>query len=159
MKEFFNERLFKIFDTVNPSVIKAVLGSEEGDILKISQKIYALHPIVNSSDFGELSSTFKRVANIIKDMPQGEPTVSSELFEKSEEYNLYNSYKRVIATPYSSYDEELDGFLSLKTPLDDFFLHVFVNHENEAIRNNRRNLIALVYQGFKNIADIKEVTI
>jgi glycyl-tRNA synthetase beta chain len=36
--EFFNERLFKIFE-VNPSVIKAVLGSGEGEIYKISQKI------------------------------------------------------------------------------------------------------------------------
>jgi glycyl-tRNA synthetase beta chain len=34
LMEFFNERLFKIFNSVNPSVIKAVLASGESDILK-----------------------------------------------------------------------------------------------------------------------------
>ena len=35
----------------------------------------------------------------------------------------------------------------------------FVNHDDEKIKTNRKNLIGLVYQGFKNIADIKEITI
>ncbi len=65
--EFFNDRLFKIFD-VNPSVLKAVLGSGETDIYKISQKLCALNPIVQSDNFKESATTFKRVANIIKDL-------------------------------------------------------------------------------------------
>ena len=38
--EFFNERLFKIFE-VNPTVIKAVLASGETDVYKVSQKLCA----------------------------------------------------------------------------------------------------------------------
>ena len=43
--------------------------------------------------------------------------------------------------------------------LDSFFDNVFVNHENEAIKANRKNTIGKVYQAFRKIADIKEITI
>jgi len=157
--EFFNERLFKIFD-VNPSVIKAVLGSGEGDIYKISQKICALNPIVLSDDFKEASTTFKRVANIIKDIDVNSPlSVDSTLFEQDEEKELFETYTQLTNKEYNDYEEELDALFSLKPKLDKFFDNVFVNHENEDIKANRKNLIGLVYQAFRNIADIKEITV
>lgn len=157
--EFFNERLFKIFSDINPSVVKSVLASGEEDILKISQKIYALNPIVNSSDFSEFSSVFKRVANIIKDINTSNQDVIVELFENIEENELFDAYKNISSKSYKTYDEELEALFSLKPKLENFFANVFVNHENESIKQNRKNLIYLVYQGFKNIADIKEITI
>ncbi len=157
--EFFNERLFKIFD-VNPSVIKAVLGSGEGDIYKISQKICALNPIVLSDDFKESSTTFKRVANIIKDIDVNSTlSIDKSLFEQDEEKDLYETYTLLTNKKYNNYEEELDALFSLKPKLDKFFDNVFVNHENESIKTNRKNLIGLVYQAFRNIADIKEITI
>jgi glycyl-tRNA synthetase beta chain len=160
LMEFFNERLFKIFNNVNPSVIKAVLASGESDILKITQKIDALNPIVNSKDFSNFSATFKRVANIIKDIDTNATlNVDDSLFEDTEETALFEAYNSVVAKDYSNYEEELDALFGLKATLDNFFDNVFVNHENEAIKTNRKNLIGLVYQAFKNIADIKEITI
>jgi len=158
--EFFNDRLFKIFKDVNPSVIKSVLSSGETDILNISQKIEALNPIVNSSDFKDISSTFKRVANIIKDMDISSNLIVDEsLFEDKEEGELYAKYKDIVSLSYETYDEELEALFSLKPQLDNFFDNVFVNHENEKIKINRKNLIGLVYQAFRKIADIKEITI
>jgi glycyl-tRNA synthetase beta chain len=157
--EFFNERLFKIFD-VNPTVLKAVLGSGESNIYQISQKLCALNPIVLSDNFKEYSATFKRVANIIKDINTDENlSVDESLFENEEEKNLYISYQNVTNKSYNSYEEELDALFALKPQLDQFFDNVFVNHEDDKIKTNRKNLIGLVYQAFKNIADIKEITI
>ncbi len=157
--EFFNERLFKIFE-VNPTVLKAVLGSGETDIYQISQKLCALNPIVLSDNFKEYSATFKRVANIIKDIDTDKELIVDEsLFENEEEKNLYTSYQNVTNKSYNSYEEELDALFALKTQLDLFFDNVFVNHEDDKIKINRKNLIGLVYQAFKNIADIKEITI
>lgn len=157
--EFFNERLFKIFSEINPSVVKAVLASGERDILKISQKIYALNPIVNSSNFGEFSSVFKRVANIVKDINIENLKVDVLLFENNEENELFESYKSISTKTYNSCNKELEALFSLKPKLENFFENVFVNHENEAIKQNRKNLIGLIYKAFKNIADIKEITI
>ena len=159
LMEFFNERLFKIFE-VNPTVLKAVLGSNENDIYKISQKLCALNPIVQSDNFKEYVATFKRVANIIKDVETSKNlSIDEKLFDTKEETELYNNFKKVSSKTYETYEEEIEALFSLKTQLDNFFENVFVNHENEAIKTNRKNLIALVYQGFKNIADIKEITI
>jgi glycyl-tRNA synthetase beta chain len=157
--EFFNERLFKIFE-VNPTVLKAVLASGETDIYKVSQKLCALNPIVQSDNFKEYVATFKRVANIIKDIDTSKAlAIDEKLFENKEEIELYTKYTQISSKTYETYEEELEALFSLKTQLDNFFDNVFVNHENEAIKTNRKNLIGLVYQGFKNIADIKEITI
>lgn len=157
--EFFNERLFKIFE-VNPTVLKAVLASGETDIYKISQKICALNPIVQSDNFKEYVATFKRVANIIKDINVNTKLgIDEDLFENDEEKELYSKYNEVRFKSYETYDEELEALFALKPQLDKFFDNVFVNHENEKIKINRKNLIGLVYQGFKKIADIKEITI
>ena len=157
--EFFNDRLFKIFD-VNPSVLKAVLGSGETDIYKISQKLCALNPIVQSDSFKEYSATFKRVANIIKDVNLDEDLAINEaLLEDEAEKQLVSKYKEVTSQSYLTYDEELEALFAMKPQLDNFFEKVFVNHEDEAIKTNRKNSIALVYQAFRKIADIKEITI
>jgi len=156
---FFNDRLFKIFD-VNPSVLKAVLGSGEEDVYKISQKLCALNPIVLSDDFKEYSSTFKRVANIIKDIDTSVTLdINPKLFEEIAEEKLYNRYLDATKTSFTTYDEELEALFGLKPELDEFFDNVFVNHENVNIKTNRKNLIGLTYQAFKKIADIKEITI
>ncbi|MCP4970801.1 MAG: glycine--tRNA ligase subunit beta [Arcobacter sp.] len=157
--DFFNERLFKIFE-VNPSVLKAVLGSGETDIYKISKKLCALNPIVLSDSFKEYATTFKRVANIIKDVDfNSNLDVNETLLEEEAEKELYNKYSKVTSVDYSTYDEELEILFALKPELDNFFENVFVNHEDENIKINRKNIIALVYKEFKNIADIKEISI
>ena len=157
--EFFNERLFKIFN-VNPTVLKAVLSSGESNIYKVYQKVEALNPVVESDNFKDYSATFKRVANIVKDVDlNSDLNVNSSLFEQVEEKELFNNFEKIKATNFLSFDEELEALFSLKPQLDSFFEKVFVNHEDEKIKMNRKNLIAQVYLGFRNIADIKEITI
>jgi glycyl-tRNA synthetase beta chain len=158
--EFFNDRLIKIYNNVNPSVIKAVISTKENNIYNIHLKINALNSIVNSSNFKDISTTFKRVANIIKDINTEDILVINEqLLEDKEEKTLYMEYKNVTSKVYTSYDEELNELFSLKNRLDEFFENVFVNHENIEIKTNRKNIIGLIYQAFKKIADIKEITI
>jgi len=159
--EFLNERLYKLYNDVNPSVIKAVLNSSaKNDVYNISLKIDALKPVVNSSEFKNISDTFKRVANIVKDIKNDQVVaVDSSLFEDEEEKVLFSKYTEVNSAVYTTYDEQLDALFSLKPQLDNFFDNVFVNHKDENIKNNRKNLIATVYNSFKTIADIKEITI
>jgi len=159
--EFLNERLYKLYNTVNPSVIKAVLNSNaNSDIFNISLKIEALNPLVNSSDFKNLSDTFKRVANIVKDLDENTPLeIDTALFEDEEEKVLFEKYNKVSNAEYTTFDEQLEALFNLKPELDAFFNNVFVNHEDEKIKINRKNLIGMVYNSFKEIADIKEITI
>ncbi len=126
----------------------------------MSKKLDALAPIIQSKDYKQISTTFKRVANIIKDIDtNNELNINEDLFEQSEEIELFKAYTAVNSTSYITYEEELEALFNLKPQLDAFFDNVFVNHENVNIKSNRKNLIGLVYQAFKKIADIKEITV
>jgi len=159
LEAFFLERVRQYFK-VNPSIVEAVLISGERELLRISKKISALESMVNSQGFSEYFSTFKRVANITKDIDMSNiKAINEKLFENSAENALFNRYNEVCAISYNSYEEELDALFSLKPELDTFFNDVMVNAEDMSIRENRKALIASIYKSILKIADIKEIAL
>ncbi len=158
LEQFFIERIYQFFD-VNPSVVKAVLDSGERDIVKLSLKIEALSKIVNSDGFKESFTTFKRVANIIKNLDFKSIEVDESLLSQDEEKRLYEKFLEIKNKNFETYEAKLDALFSLKPAIDDFFDNVMVNVEDEKIKTNRQNLIASIYQEFRAIADIKEISV
>ncbi len=159
LETFVLERV-KQYYKVNPSIVEAVLASGERELLNIGKKIEALNNLVNSEGFGDISSTFKRVANITKDINlSNEMSIDSVLFEEDAEKILYAKYSEVSSKEYISFEEELDALLGLKPELDKFFEDVMVNAEDEKIKNNRKSLVASIYKSILKIADIKEVSV
>ncbi len=159
LKEFIFERIYKL-TSVNPSVVSAVLSSNDSDLNSIFKKIEALNSIVEQENSKELFTTFKRVANISKDIDlNSNLEIDTSLFEKEEEKNLYNEFIKVKNSKYDDYLDKLNALFGLKNSLDKFFDNVLVNAEDKMLKKNRQNLIASIYKEFKDIADIKEVTI
>ncbi len=159
LENFFLERLKQYFK-VNPSIVEAVLASGERELVAMGKKIAALETIVNSEGFSEAFSTFKRVANITKDIDLSQDmSIDVKLFEDKSEEALYSAYRDVTSKKYDSYEEELDALLGLKPELDKFFDEVMVNAKDEAVKNNRKSLVASIYKSILNIADIKEVSV
>lgn len=159
LSDFIIERINKSLDA-NPSVIAAVLASGERDINEISKKVEALNDIVNSDTFKEQFTTFKRVANISKDINlESDLEIDITLFQEDAEVTLYNAYEKVINATYHDYAQELEALFGLKRELDGYFDDVLVNTEDEALKTNRLHTIGSVYKTFRNIADIKEITV
>ena len=159
LSEFIIERIYKSFDA-NPSVIAAVLASGERDINEMAKKVAALNEIVSSDVFKEQFSTFKRVANISKELDLDSPMqIDIALFKEDAEVTLYNAYEKVINSTYHNYKEELEALFGLKRELDAYFDDVMVNTEDETLKINRLHTIGSVYKTFRNIADIKEITV
>lgn len=159
LQEFFLERINQFYK-VNPSIIKSVIAAGNLDLCTIDAKIKALDIIVSSDSFSESFSTFKRVANITKDVDMdSELTVSADLFEEDAEALLFKAYTQVASEKYDSYEAHLDALFSLKPQLDTFFDKVMVNADDEKVKTNRKNLVSSVYKSFKDIADIKEISI
>ena len=159
LEEFIIERIKKSLDA-NPSVIMAVLESGERDINEIAKKVSALNTIVSNESFKEQVSTFKRVANISKEVDlEKELLVDTALFSEAIEGELYSNYKETMAKTYASYEEKLTAMFALKPKLDSYFDEVMVNAEDEAVKNNRKNTVASIYKSFREIADIKEITV
>ncbi|RUM56491.1 MAG: glycine--tRNA ligase subunit beta [Nautilia sp.] len=154
--DFILDRLYQIYKDVNPSVIKAVLASGDTNIVEIDKKIKALNEIVNSDDFDEVFTTFKRVANIVKDYEVG--AIDEKLLNEEAEKKLFEAYKEKSSIN-GDYLEKMDALFSLKPEIDNFFDNVMVNVDDEKLKTNRKNLIGNIYKSFSNIADIKEITI
>jgi len=159
LEAFIIERIYKSLDA-NPSVITAVLASGERDINEIAKKVAALGKIVSSEEFKEQFSTFKRVANITKDVDLNSALdIDMTLFCEDAEVALYNAYERVANQSYDDYQSRLEALFGLKPELDSYFDNVMVNVEDKTVQRNRQNMIASVYKTFRDVADIKEISI
>ncbi len=159
LKAFMIERIHKSLDA-NPSVIAAVLASGERDINAISKKVAALNVIVSNGRFKEQFSTFKRVANISKDLdPVREYTINPALFQEEAEYALYTAHTQAVNQTYPDYQAKLEALFALKPLLDKYFDDVMVHAADERLRANRQNMIGSVYQSFRSVADIKEISV
>ncbi|HHD84032.1 MAG TPA: glycine--tRNA ligase subunit beta [Campylobacteraceae bacterium] len=159
LENFFIERLTHHLGA-NPSVISAVLESGERDINEITKKVEALSSIVEAPNFKEIATTFKRVANIVKDVDLSSPLkIDEALFSEEAERKLYAAFRKKERAHYSTYSEKLQALFGLKPQIDAFFDHVMVNVEDEKLRTNRKNLIASIYRAFRDIAELKEVTL
>jgi len=159
LQEFIFERLKKSIKA-NPSVISSVISSNEKDINEIYKKVEALNNIVSNPDFKEQFSTFKRVANISKDVDLNQKLiVDINLFTEDSEKELYSAYQKIIDKNYIDYEAKLKSLFSLKDNLDNYFDNVMVNSKDEKIKINRLNTVASIYKSIKDIADIKEISI
>ncbi len=157
--DFIIERVKKSIKA-NPSVITAVLESGERDINEIAKKVLALNSIVSTDSFKEQFSTFKRVANISKEVDlDSELPIDTKLFQEPIELELYSEYIKKKKKEYSSYEDRLKAMFGLKAKLDRYFDDVMVNVDDIEIKNNRKNTVASIYKSFKEIADIKEISI
>jgi len=159
LKEFFFERVFHFYKSVNPSVVKSVLAVES-EIVEIDKKISAVNSIVEDRDFDKKLSTFKRVANIIKDDDIEElSSVNRELLVEKAEIELYREFYDIQQRELNNYKTMLEALFSLKPALDNFFDSVMVNVEDEKIKSNRKSLMGEIYREFMKVSDIKEITI
>ena len=162
LEAFFLERLNQYYRAhgINASIVQAVLSTGERELRAIDAKITAVDTIAQSSDFTTIFSTFKRVANITKDVDLNHlEAVQSELFEEEAEKALFEAYQKVSEQSYENYTQQLDALFSLKPQLDTFFEKVMVNVEDEAVKNNRKTLVGTIYKAIFDIADIKEITV
>lgn len=155
--DFLLERMEGVLK-INSSILRSVIRGREKDLRGIMKKSIALAQMFEETDKEELISTFKRVANITKDMQGNPQEILSSLFQEEQEYKLYESLQRVKSISSGDLNAYLKSLFSLKAPLEDFFESVMVNVEDEKVCNNRKNLIYEIYWMFLEIGDIKEIS-
>ncbi|MEE3711523.1 glycine--tRNA ligase subunit beta [Campylobacter sp. CLAX-7218-21] len=152
---FITDRLYTMYNA-NPSVIKACLDSGVRDIKRLNLAIIALDEISKDSEFKENFSTFKRLANIIKDSKID--SVDESLMEHESERALYNKFNS-LNLDINDTKGYLLSLFDLKPYIDSYFDNVMINSDDPKIKSNRISIIGQIYQAFLKVADIKEITI
>ena len=138
--------------------MRAVLATGERDLVQIFQKLSALDSALKNQDKQLLTQTFKRLANITKEVDLStDLTIKEDKLMASEEIELYKAFN-ACELNNNDYSKQLESLLTLSPILERFFDKVLVNAPDEDFKNNRKHLIARIYKAFLNIADIKEIS-
>ncbi len=136
--------------------VEAAVRARFDDLVDARRRVEALAEWKTRSDFDAIMIGFKRVVNILKDMPHCE--MSEKRLEEREEKDLFVTFKGVTerAEPLvnrGDYAKALEILAELKAPIDLFFDKVMVMVEDEKLRNNRLGLLRKIAEFFERIAD------
>ena len=167
IKEFLKDRLFNIniekgyrYDLVN-AILNAGVGFD--DICDFSQRLKTVSDISREKWWFGLVTVVERTFNIGK-KANSMGTVNEALFAEPEERKLWDLYKENEATirkqiDDKKYKEASEKYCSVfAKPVHAFFDKVFVNVEDEKIRNNRLLLLKEINELYsQKVADLSQI--
>ncbi|MBI5695579.1 MAG: glycine--tRNA ligase subunit beta [Nitrospirae bacterium] len=162
--EFFRQRVANqlgtegfVYDTVD-----AVLARGFDDIIGAKERVAALSEFRKAEGFAPFITAFKRVANII---PEGfSANLDEALLKEPSEKELYRHFmdiKDEVGTLMSGgrYLDALNRVSEVRPYVDSFFDAVMVMDKDEAVKQNRLALMALLAGVFMGFADLRKVVV
>ncbi|MDE1888802.1 MAG: glycine--tRNA ligase subunit beta [Planctomycetota bacterium] len=169
IKEFFRDRLFQINIErgCRHDLVNAVLNSGAGfdDIYDFSQRLKTLSGISKENWWHDLVTVVERTFNIGKKASSA-GLVDERIFTEPEESQLWSVYKKNEADirkllDGKKYEEaSYEYYDAFAKPVHTFFDRVFVNVEDEKIRNNRLLLLKEINELYSaKIADLSQIII
>ncbi|HNA78576.1 MAG TPA: glycine--tRNA ligase subunit beta [Turneriella sp.] len=166
--QFFKARLVTIFEGegFDKRLTRAAVFSGSDDAYDLFTRAAALRDIAEKdrSSFDALLAAFKRMANIIKEVKNAGP-VNTGLLSQTEELALHAFAQKLhgmadeaVSDPLVHYRAIFSEFAAGKPIVDAFFDKVMVNHEDQAIKANRQNLIAYTLAAVTQLIDLEQLS-
>lgn len=153
-------------DEIPVEVFKAVTALQPTKPLDIHRRVHAVHAFSQLPEAQALAAANKRVANILDKLEAGHTfgEVSADLLEAAQEKELFAALGGLSTESNAhlesgDYAAALTTLAGLRAPVDAFFDDVMVNAEEEALRNNRLNLLKQLRGQFLAVADISQLAV
>ena len=145
--------------------VNAVFRAGTDDLVDAHKRLAALRAIRKSKNFEPLAVSFKRIRNILEKSNYKREDgggIQTELFEHAAERELHAAVRAAAGKVQADkragkYQEALEAIAGLRKTVDDFFEHVMVMAEKEAVRKNRLALLSEILKEFTTIADFSEL--
>jgi glycyl-tRNA synthetase beta chain len=166
---FFRERLeFYLRDVLGLAydVVNATLAAGADDVVDAIARAQAVAKVRPSADFESISTSFKRMKNILRQAAEGKKKVA-EPFSLA---TLNEEAERRLAAAISpvaesvnqmrakrNYEAALIEISRLRPLIDAFFDKVMVMVEDQTLRANRLGLLEMLVREFSSIADFSEI--
>jgi glycyl-tRNA synthetase beta chain len=147
-------------------VVNAVLAAGADDVTDALARAEALGEVRPAKDFEAISSSFKRMKNILRQASgagklPAQQFDSTHLTEEAEQALAKQMAARVTAMEQhrkqTRYREALLEISKLRPAIDTFFDKVMVMVEDERLRANRLALLQKLLNDFSTIADFSEI--
>jgi glycyl-tRNA synthetase beta chain len=161
--DFFRGRLQYLLvgqEGYSPDIVDASLAAGIDDLVDAVVRTRALSNFRSRPDFEALTTTIKRVANIIKE-PETAP-VDESLLGTSAEQTLALALKDTEGVveerlARADHDAALESMSRLRGFVDSFFDSVLVMDKDEALRRNRLALLTRIRDLFAKVADFRRI--
>lgn len=153
-------------DDIPVEVFKAVSAANLSRPVDIHRRVHAVHAFSQLPEAQALAAANKRVANILGKLDDAHVfgDVNTDLLSEPQEQALADSLEHLAQESGAqfekgAYTEALAVLAGLREPVDAFFDGVMVNVEDEALRNNRLNLLKRLNALFMQVADISQLAV
>lgn len=153
-------------DNIPVEAFKAVTATGPVQPLDIHRRVHAVNAFSQLPEAQALAAANKRVSNILNklDASHSFSEVSADLLQEAQETELYSALGTLSAESdkhlaSGDYAQALTALAGLRAPVDAFFDDVMVNVDDEALRNNRLNLLKQLRNQFLAVADISELAV
>jgi glycyl-tRNA synthetase len=164
VREFVRTRLRGVLsdDGIPADVAEAVLSAGYDDIVDAGARANALATLRKGKEFEPIAITFKRVANILKDVKEAHAVDSGKLRVEAERklHAASESLKAGVAQAIARRDftKAISAIAEIRPVVDAFFEAVMVMDENPDVRRNRIALVREVHSIFAPLADFTKLS-
>lgn len=142
---------------VNHDVQDAILGSTENNLLELIENGQTLHSHQSDDDYKAVIEALARVVNISHQIEKPFD-IDSNVFETASEKNLHVQINHVKTLWDKANSEERYDLLKEIAPvITTFFDENMVMVDDEAVRNNRLNLLASLTELILEFADVRRL--
>ncbi len=144
--------------------VDAVLGLAPQRLGDVPKRLAAVRTFAAMPEAASLAAANKRVGNILKKVSGGVTAkVNAARLKEPAEVALNAALAKVgpkaaAAFEQGDYTASLQSLAALKDPVNDFFDHVMVNVEDEALRTNRLGLLAILHAAMNRVADLSRLS-
>ncbi len=157
--DYLMQRVKYVFgqSDVKDDLLSALLGDQSAlNLTAISNKIAVLQPMLSRDDFLQLVLSCKRIDNIlVSAKPDGE--VNEALLVEEMEKELYNSFKNLKLNEIDDFEQKIAELIKFSSVINKFFDKIMVNAEDENIKKNRWNLLAMIRAEIKGVMDFGKI--
>lgn len=169
LSSFFRERLeFYLRDSLGLAydVVNAALAADTNDVVDAAARAEAVAKVRPSADFEAISTSFKRMKNILRQAAETKSKVADPFnpsaLSQPEEKKLANAIPQVANNVNAlraarRYEHALLEISQLRPAIDAFFDKVMVMVEDESLRAQRLGLLQTLVREFSSIADFSEI--
>jgi len=169
IQAFFRERLefyLRDFCGLAYDVVNAALAADSDDVADAAARASAVAKVRPSADFEAISTSFKRMKNILRQASETNKRVAHPfnpaLLPEEAEKKLVVEVPKVAAKVNTlragtQYEQALLEISRLRPVIDTFFDKVMVMVEDEELRAQRLGLLDTLVNEFSSIADFSEI--
>jgi glycyl-tRNA synthetase len=138
-------------------VVAAVLAEAADNPYRAVQAMAALTRWTRHDEWEVILDSFARCKRITRDFTNGGLVDPARLTEPAEQA-LYQAWQAAGATPARDIDGFLQAFQPMVPAITDFFDHVLVNVDDEALRTNRLRLLGAIGDMPRGLADLQHLS-